>query len=139
MLVHHLAGFLVRHFAVKRVDGAVVRPLLPAPALRLFHLVLFKLAGVLPQVAGALLVAHPALVVVGVVGVLRDVVRPDSFLLTLGRPLARDVTGMVARRAAPAHFDRHEHAAAAHPLNSRTMSFITRSTACIARSSCAFG
>ncbi len=125
MLVHHLAGFLVRHFAVKRVDGAVVRPLLPAPALRLFHLVLFKLAGVLPQVAGALLVAHPALVVVGVVGVLRDVLRPDSFLLAFGGALARDVARVVCGRAAPADFDRDERPAA-HPLNPCPISFITR-------------
>jgi len=47
MLVHHLAGFLVRHCTVERINGAIVRPLLSPTALRLFYFVLFKLAGVL--------------------------------------------------------------------------------------------
>src|ERR1051325_4355016 len=136
MRVHHFARLFVRHVSVKRVDRPVVRALLSPSALRSLQLVLFKLAGVLSQVCRALLVAHPALIVVGVRGVLRDVARPDSLLLAFGRALARDVACVVACRACAPYLDCDE-CPAAHPLNSCPTSDSTRSTSRMARSNAA--
>jgi hypothetical protein len=125
VFIDHLLRLLIIYLSIKRIDGAVVGALFAAPALWPLLLILFELARILSQVCRALLVVDALLGVVGVVGILRDILRPDSFLLAFGGVLSCHVAHVCACRACTPDADRHECAAAAHPLNSCPISSIT--------------
>jgi hypothetical protein len=93
MPVDQLLRFFVVNFPIKRIDGPVMGSRFAPSSVRLRQFILFELPGEFSQVRHPLLVADFFLA--GAIYIFGYILRPDSFFLPFGRPLAADVARMI--------------------------------------------